>query len=125
MTIGATINYSVPAVGTTVDTLDKFREALFSNSLTVGTSTVPIVFQLRAASIAGLQKRFGATWKYNPAVLDTASTTTNGRVAISVNVDATLGTEITESALANHVRYALSALLASTLIEGLRDGNLT
>lgn len=124
MAIGSTINFSVPVVGTTVDTLDKFREALFSTPISVGGTDVPIVVQLRAANIQGFQKRFGVSWKFNPAVLDASSAVTKGRISVSVNVDATLGSEIDSAKVALQVRYALSTLLASSLIESLRDGSL-
>lgn len=124
MTIGSTINFSIPVVGTTVDTLNKFRESLFSVPIDVGGVDVPIVVQLRAANIQGFQKRFGATWKYNPGVLDASSAVTKGRISVSVNVDATLGSEIDHDELVLHVRYALSTLLASSLLEDLRDGSL-
>jgi hypothetical protein len=125
MSIGSTITYSIPVVGTTVDTLARAKESLFTDPIAVGGVDVPVTLQLRAASLAGIQRRFGAVWKFNPAMLDSASAVTNGRITVSVNIDATRGVVITDTVLANHVRYALSTLLASTLIEGLRDGSLT
>ena len=124
MSIGSTVNYSIPVVGSTVDTLAKAKESLFTDTITVSGTAVPLTLQLRAASLAGIQRRFGAVWKYNPAMLDSAGAVTHGRITVSINVDATLGSEITDTALANQVRYALSTFLASTLIESLRDGSL-
>jgi len=125
MAIGATINYSIPVVGSTVDTLNKVKESLWTDSISVGGVDVPVTLQLRAASLASFNRRYSAVWKFNPSVLDAAGASTKGRITISVNVDSTLGTEITASAHANQVRWALSTLLAATLIESLRDGSLT
>lgn len=125
MSIGATINFSIPTVGTTVDTLNKIRESLFRDTISVGGVDVPVTLQLRASGQGTLQRRFGGVWKFSPYVLDAPSLTTKGRITVSINVDAQLGTEITDAKLADHVRYALSTFLKATLIESLRDGDLT
>lgn len=124
MAIGSTINYSVPAVGTTVATLNKVKDGLYTLDVELGDVDVPIRLELRPAGVNSLRRRFGASWKFQPNVLDTLDALTKGKVSVSLNIDATLGSTITTTALANHVRWALGALLKSSLLEDLMAGSL-
>lgn len=125
MAIGSTVVASVPVVGSTVLTFDKSKEGLFVEQISVSGNNVPMRLELRASPLSSLNRRFGASVKFSPEVLDVAGTATKGRISVTFNVDARLGSAVDDTNLALYTRYALSTLLASTLIESLRDGSLT
>jgi len=124
MAAGTSIVNSVAAVGSTVDTLDKLRDGLFSVNVAIGGVNVPKRLELRASPIGTLQRRFGASYKFNPQVLDVPTATSKGRITVTLNIDATIGSEVDEADIVLHVRHFFGALLKSTLLEGLRDGSL-
>ena len=124
MTIGATVNYSVPVVGSTVASFDKSKEGLFVEQISVSGTNVPMRLELRTSPLSSLHRRFGAALKFSPEVLDVAGIASKGRITASLNVDAYLGSAVDDTNLALYTRYFLSTLLASTLLENLRDGSL-
>jgi len=124
MSLGSSIVDSIAVVGSTVHTLDKTKDAQYVEIIAVGGIDVPLKLDLRTSSIGTNKTRFGATWKFNPSVLDVASAVSLGRISISLNVDASLGSNLTPSAVADHVRWFFGAMLKATLIEALRDGSV-
>jgi hypothetical protein len=124
MAIGTTINYSIPVVGTTVSSTTKAREGLYSSTATVGGSSYNHEVRLRPAGVSGTTRRFGLTYKISPATAVGSSTAPLGSVSVSINIDSVIGTAVTTSVLADQIRYALSSMLSSTLVETLRDGSL-
>jgi hypothetical protein len=124
MSIGASINVSLPSVGTTVHTLDKAREAKFQKTLTVSSEDAPIVLTLRAATAETRNKALGLTYRYNPQINDSGSDANSGQITCSINVSATVGAVLTRAEILNHIRYALSAALKTDLLEALVDGIL-
>jgi len=124
MAAGASIVNSVPSVGTTVDTLSKLKDGLYSVNISVSGTDVPKRLELRASSLGSLNRRFGASYKFNPQVLDVAAAASKGRITITLNVDATQGSAVNDADMVTHVRHFFGALLKSTLLEGLRDGSL-
>lgn len=124
MAIGNTVNLSIPVVGTTVDSVAKARDGLYIGDFTVGGETFTSSLTLRPAAAQGARKRFGATYKLWPAVPAGPATASKGSVTVSVNIDSEIGSQLTGGELASQVRYALAAMLSSTLVETLRDGSL-
>lgn len=123
MAAGASIVTNVPTVGSTVDTLDKIRDLEYSKMLTVASNDVPLRLSLRASTLGSLARRFGGTLKLNPQVLDVPTATSKGRITITLNVDAYLGSEMDPADIVLYTRYFMGAMLKSTLLEGLRDGS--
>jgi len=124
MAIGSTVASSIPTVGTTVDTLNRVASGEFIAVQEMGAIDVPLSLNLRRAGQTGLFRRFGASWKYNPSVLDVNGSQTNGRISVSLNVDSNLGTTITRTELLAKTREFLGALLQAGLLEALVDGSL-
>jgi len=123
MSLGASIVDSIPTVGSTVHTFDKLKDLNYVELISVGGVDVVAKLDLRTSSLGAGRTRFGGTLKYNPGILDVASAVTKGRITVSLNVDASLGTELTPSAVADFTRYLMGAMLKATLIEALRDGS--
>lgn len=124
MSIGATVNISIPVTGTTVDSLAKTRDGLYVGDFSLGGNLYPNMLVYRTANVLTNRKRFGATYKISPSMNDDPGSISKGTVSVSINIDAVVGSVITSAELANQVRYALSAFLASTVVETLRDGSL-
>jgi len=125
MAIGSSINTSIPVIGTTVDTLAKSRQGLFQGKTTISSVDFPTALSLRPAGSALYnRRRFGVTYQVKPADTDTPVTSDKGSLTVSVNIDAVVGSVISNAELAKQVRYALSAVLASTLVEQLSTGSL-
>jgi len=125
MAIGSSINTSIPTIGTTVDTLTKSRQGFYQGKTTITSVDFPTALSLRPAGSAMFnRRRFGATYQVKPADTVSPVTSDKGSLTVSVNIDATVGSVITNAELAKQVRYALSALLASTLVEQLSTGSL-
>lgn len=124
MAAGSSIVNSVPTVGTTVDTLAKLKDGLYSVDVTVGSTDVAKRLEIRASPVGTLQRRFGASYKFNPQVLDVPIATSLGRITITLNVDATVGSEVSPSDIVLHVRHFFGAMLKATLLEGLAAGSL-
>jgi hypothetical protein len=124
MSLGSSIVDSIAAVGSTVHTLDKIKDAQYVEIIAVGGIDVPLKLDLRTASLGSNRQRFGASWKFNPATNDVPSSLTLGRISISLNVDASLGSNMTPTEVANHVRWFFGAMLKATLIETLQAGSV-
>jgi len=123
MSLGSSIVDSIPTVGSTVHTFDKLKDLSYVEQITVGGIDVPAKLDLRTSSVGAGRCRFGGTLKFNPSVNDVASAVTIGRISVTLNVDATLGSTMTPSAVADYVRYFMGAMLKATLLEALRDGS--
>lgn len=124
MTIGSSINYSVPTTGTTVGTMQKVLEGIFSDGITIGSTDYPAMLSLRPAQVISKRKRFGATYRVSPSTLDDPGSLTKGSLSVSVNIDATVGSVLTEAEIVTQVKYALSTLLAANIISDLSLGGL-
>lgn len=123
MAIGTTINDSVPVVGTTVHTYNRANGNTFTVTYAIsGGGSYLSQLSLRPAGPTSKQKRFGATLKMRPSEYDDPGTLTNGAVSVTLNIDATIGSELTETAVALYVRHAISTWLKATLIEDLMAG---
>lgn len=124
MAIGTTIDYSIPVVGTTVAAFDKSKEGLFVEQISVSGANVPMRLELRASPLGSLRRSFGSSLKFTPQVLDVPQVATKGRITVSLNVDAYLGSAVDDTNTLVYTRWFLSMLLKSTLLEALRDGSL-
>lgn len=123
MSLGASIVDSIPTVGSTVHTFDQLKPLAYVETIAIGGVDVPVKLDLRTSSVGAGKCRFGGTLKYNPSILDVASAVSLGRITVTLNVDASLGSTITPSAVADFTRYLMGAMLKATLIEALRDGS--
>lgn len=123
MSLGSSIVDSIPTVGSTVHTFDKLKDLQYVEQISVGGTDVPAKLSLRTSSVGGNRTRFGGTLSYSPSILDIASAVSKGRITVTLNVDASFGSEITPTATADFTRYLMGAMLKATLIEALRDGS--
>ncbi len=124
MAVGNTIPTSIPAVGTTVDTLTRSSGNTFVADKTTGSKTGQVILSLRGAQAGAAKRRFGATYRYGLTTSDDPGALTNGAISVSINIEAALGTTLTATEHAKHVRYALSAMLKASLVEDLMSGTV-
>jgi len=123
MSAGASIVYSVAAVGTTVATLAQAKRGLYTLDVETGDVDTPIRLELHESGLGSTTRRISASWKFNPATTDAPGSATKGRVSISLMVDANLGSVVTRADLLNEIRWFMGAMLKATLLEGLVDGS--
>ncbi len=123
LTIGSTINTSIPTVGTTVDTLNRVDTRVFMGTYTGVSGGYPVKLDLRTASVLGNTKNFGLTMRVTPSQNDDPGSLSKGNATCAINVSGVVGSVITPGELAEFVRYALSVALKSNLIEDLMSGN--
>lgn len=124
MSIGSTINVSVPTVGTTVHTLDQTKLGQYHKSLTVSSEIADVVLNLRPSQLGSNNKGLGLSYSYNPSINDSPNDAASGRVAVQINCTARVGAVLTRAEILNHIRYALSAALKTSLLEDLYDGSI-
>ena len=123
MTVGKTIAYSVPVVGTTIASLTRSSGNNFlKDTYGMGSGSYPAVLSLRPASSQSTRRRFGVSFTVRPDANDDPGTLTLGSCTVSVNIDAKLGSDVTTSTLAAAVRHSVATLLHSNLIEDLSNG---
>ena len=122
MAIGNSVNYSIPVVGTTVGAFDRIDTKTFYEDYTAATGSFPASMVIRPAQSLSTTKRLGVTFKVRPSDFDNPGTVTQGSASVSINIDAVPGSIMTKAEIAEFTRYALSAMLSSTLIESLYDG---
>jgi hypothetical protein len=122
MSVGNTINYSVPVVGTTVETFDRSNGNAFYVAYTQAGGSYPATLNLRPASALSVTKKFGVSVKLKPSEQDDPGVITKGSATISFNVDAIQGSVLTKAEICELARYALSCVLHTSLLEDLYDG---
>lgn len=124
MSIGNTVVISLPALGTTVKTLAKAKDGVYLIDVTDGTNTAPYVLNLRESARTSTFRSLSGTFRYNPSMNDSPAAIPCGRVSVSINCNAQLGSILDRGELLNCIRYALSAMLQANLLEALVDGSL-
>lgn len=124
MSIGSTVNVSIPVVGTTVHTLDQTKLGQYAKPITVSTEIAPIVLNLRASPVGTNNKALGLSYSYNPGINDSPNDAVSGRISLQINVTARVGALLTRAEILNHIRYALAGALKTDLLEALYDGSI-
>ncbi len=123
MTIGNTINYSIPAVGTTVDSFARSSTNSFLDATyTAATGSFPATLTIRQAKQIATKKTYGLTCRIKPSDVDDPGTVTKGDCTVSLNIVATPGSIMTKAEISEFIRYTLSAALHANLLEDLYDG---
>ncbi len=122
MTIGNTINYSVPTVGTTVGDYSRSNNSMFLDSYTAAGGSYPSYLSIRPAGAISTSKRFGFSIKVKPSDADDPGTFTKGGCTVSFNIDAVPGSVMTKAEICEFARYLASIALHSNLLEDLYDG---
>lgn len=122
MTIGTSIDYSTPVVGTTTGTLSLADTGVFQHVQETGDVDVPIRLVLRASEGTGPRRTFGATWRFDPSSTDAPGSQTKGSVSVTLNVTTRLGTVITASECTEEIRQFFAAMLKTGLLEDLLAG---
>jgi len=122
MSVGNTINYSIPVVGSTVGDFARSNGNQFTESYTSAGGSYPATLSLRPAGPLARSKKFGLSVKLRPSEQDDPGTVTKGSATISVNIDAVQGSVMTKTEIVELARYCLSTALHSNLLEDLHDG---
>jgi hypothetical protein len=124
MSIGTTIVYSTPVVGTTSGTLSLANTGVYQEVQETGDVDVPIRLTLRASDGVGTRRSFGATWKFDPSSTDAPGSQSKGGLTVSLNVNARLGSVMTSSETCEEIRQFMAAMLKSGLLEDLLAGSV-
>ena len=123
MAIGNTVNVSVPVVGTTTESFTRSNGNKFlCSAYTVGGSDYIATLDLRPAAPVASSKSYGLTVRLDPSIADDPGSITKGAVTCAINVSARPGSVANKAECVKLVRAALSAALASNLLEDLHDG---
>ncbi len=123
MSIGNTVNYSIPVVGTTVGDFSRSNNTNFLESYTAAGGSYAATLTIRPSAPISTQKRFGVSAKVRPSDVDDPGTFTKGGCTVSINIDAVPGSVMTKAEICEFARYSLSTALHSNLLEDLYDGN--
>ena len=123
MAIGNTIAYSVPVVGTTIQSFSRASDADFRLAYTSAGGSYPATLQLRRSNPLNARKACGLTVRVGPSIADDPGVLTKGSATVSININASQGSVMTAAEIAEFVRYSLSTALAPTLIESLLSGD--
>lgn len=121
--IGSSFNASPATTGSTSYTFSRVGDASFTSSVEEGDIDVDRVVTLRPASTTTLVRRFGAVEKFNPSILDVSGSITKGRISISLNVDAILGSEMSTSDITAEIHNFFGALLDGDVVSNLVNGS--
>ncbi len=122
MSVGNSINYSIPVVGTTVGTYDRGTGNVFVEDYTSAGGSYPSTLSIRPAKPISTRKSFGISTKVRPADVDDPGTVTKGSASVSINIEAVPGTVMTRLEITEFIRYTLSIALKSSFLEDLYDG---
>ncbi len=123
MAVGNTINVSVPAVGTTVESFTRSNGNTFiCSAFTIGGTDYTANLNLRPAQAFAAKKSFGLTARISPSFADDPGTRTKGAVTVAVNISWADGSVMTTAEMSKFVKNSMSAFLHSNLIEDLSSG---
>lgn len=118
MTIGANIESKEITLGTVLRTFNRAVGATFQ----VLDNGVYRIVKLRPSGVASRARRFGMTYTFTPSAYDDPSDAPSGRLTVSVNVDASMGSVVNTAELAATVKEAVSLLAQDTVLDSLVAG---
>jgi hypothetical protein len=122
MSIGATIlTTAVGTPGATVTTLTKAKSGLYTY---VDGSQVPSTMTLKAANPSSLHKTCGIVYKINPGILDSFPDTKSGKISVSIQLNLSLGSVVTDSVAQAFASEAGTVLSQTAILTALLGGSL-
>jgi hypothetical protein len=127
MALGSTIDYSVPAIGTTVETVTIVKHGEFSDGdyfTDANGNDVPLTVKFRPGVAGQNAAGFGLTCTFNPSVYNQALGADQGKVTVTVNCAYRNGVSVDTTEVEKIVHYGISCLLKSTAISGLISGSI-
>lgn len=127
MALGASINYSLAAVGTTVSAVNQQNIGKYAKSdfgTDVAGVNYPLDVTFQCAKQQNANKQFGLIAKANPAVNNALNAVDQGRITVSINVSYRLGAEVTDALVKQTTKYAMSLLLPDAVFDSLVTGAL-
>jgi hypothetical protein len=126
MALGSTIDYSVPAVGSTVATVALVKSGEYSDSdyfTDTNGNNVGFVVKFRPGSLGAGGGGFGLTATFNPSIYNQALGADQGKVTVTINCNYRNGVSVDKAEVTQICHYAISCLLKATAISGLIDGS--
>lgn len=125
MAIGSSITTNALTQGATTTTLSKLADGVYQFLIAHSNGgNVPLTVKLRPASVGSPRRNIGITFSYNPTIFDAPQDPTSGRITVSINCDAWIGSVITETNFKNRILEALSVLIDSDVIDALLAGSV-
>lgn len=119
MAIGTTVTTSMPVVGTTVRTLTKVSDGVYS----VVESGVPVVLKLKPASLGALRSGIQLSMAKNCGMLETYPASASGKVSGNVNLNFSLGSVVTTTYARNFLKELGSLLCQDGILDALIAGS--
>lgn len=127
MALGSSIDYSVPAVGSTVNSVGAIADGDFTDgdyfTDTLGND-VPLRVKFRPGVAGSNSGAFGITGTFNPSVYNQALAADQGKVTVTINCNYRNGVSVDPDEVEAIVHYTISCLLKATAISGLISGSL-
>jgi len=123
MALGSTINYSVPAVGTTVNAIEKLFDGAYADG-NYFTDTngvdVPLTTKYTPVALGGSSKSFAIKVAFNPAIHNQALAGDQGKCTVTINCAFREGIAIDSAEAQAITSYAMSLLIPhmTTLCSG-------
>lgn len=123
MSIGTPVNLSVPTVGTTVHALDKVKDGVYRKFVADAEgNNVAIELNLRPAAVDSPLKTISIVLKYAPSTYDGQFSTTQGRVSLSFQANALVGSVMSQASVLDFIKYFGSLLAHASLPSDLLSG---
>jgi hypothetical protein len=127
MALGSSIDYSVPAIGTTVNSVAIIKDGEFSDGdyfTDTNGNDVPLMVKFRPGVPGSNSGALGLTATFNPAVYNQALDTDQGKVSVTINAHYRQGVSVDAAEVEKIIHYAISCLLKATAISGLISGSV-
>lgn len=126
MALGASIDYSVPAVGVTVSSVTLIKDGEFADGdyfTDTNGNDVPLTVKFRPGSQDRNSAGIGLTATFNPAIYNLALGADQGKASVTINASYRNGVSVDKAEVVKIIHYAISCLLKATVIDGLISGS--
>lgn len=126
MALGSSIDYSVPTVGVTVNSVALIKDGEYADGdyfTDTNGNDVPLTVRFRPGSPGASGGGFGLTATFNPSIYNQALGTDQGKVTVTINCNYRRGVTVDSAEAEKICQYAISCLLKATAISGLISGS--
>jgi hypothetical protein len=126
MAIGSTLNYSAPAVGTTISSVDKILDGTFADGdyfTDANGNDVPLICSVRPCSLGSVNKTVGLTLTFNPSISNVALGADQGKATVTINCSYREGVSVDQALVKTLAGYAMSLFIPSAVQTALFGGS--
>ena len=119
MAISTTLYSTALTAGANITTFTRRSPGSYSDS-----GTYPKLLSLKAADPSKASRGIALTLAYKPDAGDQFPTTKTGRITVTLNCAAVLGSTVTATVARNLVKELAALLSQDAIVDGLLSGNL-